>query len=408
MGFSPITSRRIAWTAALQLLLFGCGAGAVLAVRSGLVASAATLGLAALWIGASAAWQGRLRPLAPAPPAPDPGPAASEARLLASLLDQTPAPLVVRDAAGRLTARNRAARRLFGTDGPLLAPPDALVDAMGSGPAPHRTTVEVASGAGVRTYALSIAELQGAGGPLRMAALLDIEPELRAAEAAALRELLGVLSHEIMNGLTPVASLAGTARELLASGKPEAAAQASEALDVLARRADGLARFAEGYRTLARLPPPVRRPVSVAALVGEAAQLFGSRWRAEGVELRLEPPSPDIRIALDPDQMLQALANLLTNAAEAALPGAGHPCVTLTAGLAAGTGAVVFRVRDNGAGVAPEHREHIGSPFFSTKPQGTGVGLSLARQIARAHGGELRLLDTPAGEGALFELALTG
>jgi two-component system, NtrC family, nitrogen regulation sensor histidine kinase NtrY len=400
-------SSRIARAAALQLLLFGCGVGLVAAARAGMVASAAVLGLVALWIGAAAAWQARLRPSAPAPPQPPSSPAAGEANLLASLLDQTPAPLVTRESSGRLLARNRAARRLFTTDGPLLAPPQALADALERGPTPRRITVEVGEGQVRRTYAVSLSEMLGAGGPLRMAALLDIEPELRAAEAAALRELLGVLSHEIMNGLTPVASLAATACELLATDEPGSREDARDAVDVLARRAEGLARFAQGYRALARLPPPQRRPVSMATLMAEASTLFRTRWSASGVVLTTEAPSPDILARVDPDQISQALLNLLANAAEAALEGGSPPCVALRATTTA-DGDLVLEVEDSGQGVPDELRERIGQPFFTTKPHGSGVGLSLARQIARAHGGELELRPPTALGGAVFAMIVSG
>lgn len=397
--------RRVAAAALLQALLLGCGVALAAALRAGFVASATAIGLVALWIGAAAAWQARLRPAAAAPAPPPRSGDEGRAQLLASLLDQTPAPLVTRDARGGFQAANRAARRLFRTDGALRPAPPALAEAMEREGAPGRTVAEVGEGGAMRTYAVSLSDVAAADGALRLAVLLDIEPELRAAEARALRELLQVLGHEIMNGLTPVASLAATASELLAAGDPASRAQAQEALDVLARRADGLARFAEGYRTLARLPPPVRAPASLAGLMEEAARLFRSRWAAVALEVR--PPSPDVRLAIDRDQVMHALGALLTNAAEAATSTGGAPRVELAAAPAP-DGSAALRVGDNGPGVAPELRERVGQPFFTTKPEGTGVGLSLARQIAHAHGGSLELRPDAPGGGAVFELRLSG
>jgi signal transduction histidine kinase len=165
-----------------------------------------------------------------------------------------------------------------------------------------------------------------AGAMTRLAALLDIEPELRAAEAGALRELLQVLSHEIMNALTPVASLASTAVELMGDQTPASTALAREAVATLGRRAEGLTRFVEAYRTLARLPPPRLAPTAIAALVDETARLFRSRWSAQGVELETSLLSPgDLLVKLDPDLMIHALMNILSNAAEAALAGPAGP-----------------------------------------------------------------------------------
>lgn len=402
-----MASRRIALAAVFQAVLFACGAGAAMAVRSGLAATALTLGLVALWIAAAASWQARLRPaaLAGAPSSAGEGDAA-RLRLLAGLLDQTPAPLVTRDIGGGYQAANRAARVLFRTDGALLPPPASLVTAVERGDARGRAMAEVGEGEAARTYAVSLSDMVADAGPLRLAVLLDIEPELRAAEAGALREVMQVLSHEIMNGLTPVASLAATARDLLAAGDADARVQAGEALEVLARRAEGLARFAAGYRTLARLPPPVRRPVVLADLMDEAGRLFQSRWSAEGVALRVTPPTGDLKLAVDRDQIMHALMNLMTNAAQAALAGTGAARVELSG--SAEPGGAVLRVADSGEGVPDAVLEHIGKPFFTTKPHGGGVGLSLARQIARAHGGSLGWQAHGPLGGARFDLILSG
>jgi signal transduction histidine kinase len=399
--------RRVAVAALMQGLLFACGAGVLLCVRAGYAATATALGLVALWIGAAAAWQARLQP----PPSANSAQErrrddAVRLRLLASLLDQTPAPLVTRDGRGGFRACNRAARQLFRTDGPLLEPPPSLVAAIEQGDPSGRATARVGDGDAARTYAVSLSDILAEEEPLRLAVLLDIEPALRVAEAAALRELMQVLSHEIMNGLTPVASLAGTVQELLLAEDPDAGAMAREALEVLARRAEGLARFAEGYRTLARLPPPVRAPASLSALMDEAGRLFRSRWSREGVTLEVHPPSPDVRVAIDRDQIMHALANLMTNAAQAALAGAAPPRVRLSAGVQPRAASIC--VADSGGGVPDAILDRIGRPFFTTKPQGTGVGLSLARQVALAHGGALETRPSGVLGGAEFELLLGG
>ncbi len=395
---------RIAAAAVFQVLLFACGVGLVFALQARFAAVAAVLGLTAFWIAAAAAWQGRLRP---APLTESAGRLASEgaqARLLASLLDQTPAPLVTCDARQVLQVRNRAARKLFGVDDVILDPPAALVKALRTGGASAR--VEVAVGAAPqRTYALSLSEVLAAEGPLQLAVLLDIEPEVRAAEAAALRELMQVLSHEIMNGLTPVASLAATAEELLAESDASSIMKAREALAVLSRRAEGLARFAESYRSLARLPPPTLAPTSITELIEEAARLFRSRWSHAQVSLVAQAPVPDAQLLLDRDQIMHALLNLLSNAAEAALA-APAPAGVELAGCREGRD-VVLSVGDSGAGVALKDRERVFHPFFTTKPQGSGIGLSLSRQIARAHGGELELSPPQFHRGAVFRMRWT-
>jgi signal transduction histidine kinase len=213
-----------------------------------------------------------------------------------------------------------------------------------------------------------------------------------------------VLSHELMNALTPVASLAATARDLLGEADPPQV-HALDAVATLARRAEGLTRFVEAYRTLARLPEPALAPVSLCALLDETAQLFEVRWGARGARLDLVKPSPDAVREMDLDLMVHALANILSNGAEAALAnGPGPAVVSLTAEVS--QGAIRLMVEDNGPGVPAADRVAIFRPFFTTKAQGSGVGLSFARQVALSHGGSLSLLPSEPGRGARFVLAL--
>jgi two-component system nitrogen regulation sensor histidine kinase NtrY len=252
---------------------------------------------------------------------------------------------------------------------------------------------------------MSLADLAGPQGDIRLAALLDIQPEIHAAEASALRDLMLVLSHEIMNALTPVASLAATATELLEDEDPKSLALAREAVTTLGRRAEGLMRFVDAYRTLARLPPPAPRAVSLGELMGEAERLFRSRWDPKGVALELIRPNPDIIVKLDPDLTIHALSNLLSNGAEAALADPARPPRVRLAARPETSGATLV-VADSGPGVSAEHRERIFQPFFTTKAEGTGVGLSFARQVALSHGGDLALAPLAPGEGAVFLLRL--
>ncbi len=390
-------SSRLLGAGLVAALPLACGAGLVVALQHRLYACAVVLSLAGLWAAAHAAWAAR--PRAPSPAAIQPPPAAASAeadlRLVRSLLDQTPAPLIIGHPGGALSAGNRAARRLFQVDDRLVRPPAALSDALAEGRGGRRLTVRLDTPDGPHVYAVSLADLVGPRGPVRLAILIDIQPEIRAAEAAALRELMKVLSHEIMNALTPVASLAATAPPV----------QAVDAVATLARRAEGLMRFVEAYRSLARLPEPALAKVSLGALLDEAAQLFHGRWDARGVRLEVIRPQPDIRLDLDLDLMVHALTNILSNAAEAALEtGRADPAVTLAAHLDEGAARVV--IEDNGAGVSLEDPEAIFRPFFTTKPQGSGVGLSFARQVALSHGGSLTLAPASPGRGARFVLAV--
>lgn len=388
-----------------QAVVFGCGAVAILAWRATLPANALLFALAgaaaAIWLANRVSAADAARQPEPEPP-PENLERERARRTLQAFLDQAPTPLVTWRRGKPANAVNRAARRLFRTDDVLTGPAAELVAAALEGSTEARRTVRLTDGGVARTYAISVADVVGADGALRLAALTDIEAEIQAAEAAALRELLQVLSHELMNSLTPLSSLAQSAAEALADEKPEDLAVVKSSVEVIARRAEGLHRFVEAYRRLARLPAPAPRRVSLAELLAEAGQLFETRWAPQGVRLDLVPPRPDILIRIDPDLTAQALIGLLTNAAEAALAGAGAPPIVRLSAQPAGEGATIV-VEDNGPGVPGDRAGDIFRPFFTTKANGAGIGLSLARQAIVSQGGQLLL--EPSAEGARFLIA---
>lgn len=378
MGFDRAGDRH----AAVRLaVLFLAGATAATGWTRGLYATAVLAVVVAAWVGAAQLLAARRRH---APRAAVPAPAGDDARArqrLAVYLDLSPAPLVALDAGDRLRAVNRAARRLFGADDMLRDPPPALVAAIAA-TVPGRTArVQIGTAQGLHRFAILTVDLATDGVPARVAALIDIDAELRAAEAQALHDLLQVLSHEITNTLTPIASLARTAAQMLA--EPDADRQAvADAVATVARRAEGLQRFGEAYRAMARLPAPTIASVRIAPLVEDLARLFATRWPAAVLTLDLD--AAPATVAADADQLSAALWALLQNAAEVA------DAVTVQVRATATT--VELLIADNGPGIAGADRDAIFQPFFTTKPEGSGVGLALSRQIFRAHGGDLILI----------------
>ena len=384
--------------------VFALGATTVFCALDRLYACMAVLILAAVWLSVAGVWTPEAAPAHRPPQQETLDALQAEKRLLASLLDQTPAPLLILNADTTVRAANRAARLLFKAENEVT-PSDPLMAALQAETRQMRSAVTLETEAGARTYAMSVADLSGPGGPVRLAALLDIQPELHAAEAAALREMMQVLSHELMNALTPVASLAGTALDLLDDGTREGPALARQALATVARRAEGLGRFVQAYRALARLPTPQLRPASVTALMEEAGRLFRSRWDKLGVRLDVTAPAPDILVQVDEDLIVHALCNLLFNGAQAALDRQDRPAHVRLSGETH-HGGVRLSVLDSGPGVAPEHRDRIFQPFFTTKADGAGIGLSFSRQVALSHGGDLVLEPGASVEGASFSLVL--
>ena len=390
-------------------LLFCCGVLGCLAWLHGFYASSLVTAATALWIAAGSLWRRSCEPqLGDDRGASSPATGADveiALRRLQSMLDQTPAPLLTVGIDDVPRASNRAARLLFRTDD-RIRPQSALQVALERIRPGERTVLKLSvhpSAEQERSYALSIASSVGPDGAVRLAVLTDIEAEIQAAEATALRELLQLLNHEIMNSLTPVTSLAESAHALLVGGCVADVPEAIEALRTILRRAGGLSRFVRGYRMLARLPPPVPRPSSITALLRHVATLFRSRWPQ--VTLTMALPEADIIARIDPDQLAQALLNLLANAAEAAISGDVDP-PWVRIGVRANDADLQVRVTDSGRGVPAGEEEAIFRPFFTLKEHGTGIGLGLARQIARSHGGALVLEPASSGQGAVFLLTL--
>ena len=367
-----MVSRRGPSPIALSLGLVVAGIVAALAWQQGTWGMGAGAALVALWLTALNWWLvARPRDVVRPDPARTDD---ADGLVLRLLLDAAPTPLLAIDATAA-RALNRAARRLFATDDRILPVPPALTDAT----ATHLRH----EGRGWRIDRVRVANGQD------VAALIDIEQEERAAEARASAEMIQVLGHELLNGLAPIASLAESGAVAVARPQVDVALL-REILDTLARRAEGLQRFTEAYRAIARLPEPTRRAVPVGELADDLARLFATRWPAVALSVTADADA----WTLDRDQIVQAVWALLQNAAEAATT--AHAAGALVALRITADDTLAIEIEDNGAGVPADAVARIFRPFHTTKADGTGVGLSLARQIALAHGGTLTLApDAP-------------
>jgi signal transduction histidine kinase len=251
---------------------------------------------------------------------------------------------------------------------------------------------------------VAVTELALGGIRYRLISLQNIESEMSAQEMVAWQTVIRVMAHEVMNSLTPVSSLAATAHDLvtgvikqLPADDPRAVAltDAAEALETVTRRSQGLLHFVQNHRRLTKHLVTQVEVAPVQRIFARLQRLLANDLAARDIHLttRVEPET--LEIAADTELLDQALINLVRNAIEA-LRDAPAGRIALSAHRDP-DGRVAIMVADNGPGIAPDQREKIFVPFFTTKRQGSGVGLTLVRQIATAHDATVDISNTPGG-----------
>jgi nitrogen fixation/metabolism regulation signal transduction histidine kinase len=228
------------------------------------------------------------------------------------------------------------------------------------------------------------------GAPHTLLLLADVSVPLQEEEQAAWKRLIRVLGHELSNSLAPIKSIAGSllARVDAMEGDADTIRDYRRGLGVVESRADALHRFVQSYRLLAQLPPPHLKAVSLQPLL-ERVVLLEQRL---AVEL---DASSSVTLHADADQLEQMFINLLANAVDATLANGAQ---LVRVGWRVADSSAWVTIEDAGMGIA--NTENLFVPFYTTKPTGSGVGVALAQQIARAHGGEIRLVNREEGDGA--------
>ncbi|MEP6506417.1 MAG: ATP-binding protein, partial [Betaproteobacteria bacterium] len=345
-----------------------------------------------------------------------PPPRVDSARLalVEAQLDQAPVALWWLTA-GQVAPLNNAARRLVAPGG--AADAAQLLAQLGeAGAAPQRRLLTLDSERGRERFLVAGRTLLVEGAESRLLAQMPVESELEAETLKAWRQLVHVLTHEIMNSLTPIASLSRTAHELLDERRARAATDdprvraldtavdddLAVALKAIARRAEALATFVADYRRVSDWPEPRLAAVELAPLFARLERLVGADWQLRGGLARFDVQPATLTLMADAGQLEQALLNLLHNAAQAtaATP---EPEVLVTARLIRG-GRLAIAVRDNGPGVPHGIEQDIFMPFFTTREHGSGIGLAVVRNLVQGMGGSLRHVK-PASGGASFVLS---
>ena len=338
-----------------------------------------------------------------------------EVRRLRALIDHIPVPLLTVHGDDSITLQNNASRRLFGASHVTqlrdlrqfgVAFHDAVAQAV-----PGKRELVTFSVEGVE-YQLTLATSENivAGESKRLVSLQDIQSELDVMQIQAWQDLVRVLTHEIMNSITPVTSLAATATDVVDEVLKKTDADAPimddltdlrDAVHTVARRSDSLMQFVHSYRQLTRLAPPEKKRVLIVELLDSASRLAEAEWPGSKKTLSRQVEPAELDVYADRDLLEPVVLNLLRNALQATM-GLERPKIELS-GRINRRGNVVIEVCDNGSGVPDDISRKIFVPFFTTKSEGSGVGLALARQVMTAHGGFIRV-DKNDGGGAKFTL----
>lgn len=240
------------------------------------------------------------------------------------------------------------------------------------------------------------------GVDVRLMTLQNIQPELQKQELEAWQNLTRVLRHEIMNSITPISSLTSTLREVLDHDmqrknnhyelKEEGAEDLREGLSTIENRSKGLIKFIDAYREYTSLPKPKMTIVRLGDVIEKVAQLMKPELKKTAIAFRYECSSEYLTIQADVEMIEQVLINLLKNAIEA-LAETPEPRLELIGRYEENV--VKIEVIDNGPGIIKEALEHIFVPFYTTKRTGSGIGLSLSRQIMQMHNGSITVESEP-------------
>ena len=244
-----------------------------------------------------------------------------------------------------------------------------------------------------------------------LVSLQDISTELDEKEIESWQKLIRVLTHEITNSITPISSLASTVREMLLEEDEDklllkALDQADlegvqGAIDTIQKRSQGLLNFVEVYRNLTRIPKPNFRYFKVQEIFERSEHLLKPKMNEMGIKCSNKVFPPDMMITADPDLIDQVVINMILNAMDA-VKGKEDGEISILATVNSHN-RIVIDIKDNGSGIKPDIMDKIFMPFFTSKKEGSGIGLSLSRQIMHLHKGSITVKSKP-GEWTVFTL----
>jgi nitrogen fixation/metabolism regulation signal transduction histidine kinase len=309
---------------------------------------------------------------------------------LSLILEKVSTGIIIIDDGGIVHKVNRAALSMLGlsifTHIRQLQPFDeSLYNIFAALRAGDRRQLSLTTEREQTTLSLHVSQILLRRGMMRIVTLNNIGSELEMNEMESWIRLVRVMTHEIMNSIAPVTSISQTMSDRCRQrGADVAPSETSEAFDAIRTTAEGLLAFVNSYRKFTSIPVPQKTLFDLYALTSDLVRLYCPTAAEYGIELVLVAPQTSTDVVADEQQLRQALINLLKNALEA------DGCTRIVLSFHADGNSVVLDVANNGAPIAPEVLPHIFVPFFTTKADGSGIGLSVSRYILRLHGGKLQ------------------
>ena len=335
-------------------------------------------------------------------------------RFLQTIIDHVGIALIAFNPDGEVELINNAAKKLLkiprlGNIKDIESISSGLADKLGSISPGDKDLVKFKQGDNLLQLSIYATGFILRQQQLNLVAMQNIQSELEEKEMISWQNLIRVLTHEIMNSITPIASLASTAAGLLKDDKEckvpeglnEVITDVGHAVKTIEKRSKGLITFIDNYRKLTRIPKPDFKIVQVNDLFERVESLMKDQFEHRSIKFNKEVDPESLTITADPALIEQVLINLCKNSVEA-VSGVSCPKIKLKAGTD-GLGNPVVKVIDNGKGISEDVAERIFIPFFTTKPEGSGIGLSLSRQIIRLHKGTIGVVSTP-NERTVFKL----
>jgi two-component system nitrogen regulation sensor histidine kinase NtrY len=341
---------------------------------------------------------------------------AANLQYLEAVVEHVSIALCCLDERGYVTMMNKPARHLFGlpflnswhTFGLIDKRLPEVLQKLGDG---ERALLGIARQDDDLQLLLYATTFELVGQRYKLVSFQNIRHELDRQETDSWQKLIRVLTHEIMNSVTPIISLSGLVRETMIDESttpptprallPQQQNDMLRSVTAIHTRSRGLMDFVRAYRSFAKLPEPAFSKVEVRPLLERVRVLMSQDLETHGIALELQPIDDGLSVGVDAGQIEQVLINLIRNAIEA-LAGGSEPRIVLRA-IRNAQNEILVQVIDNGAGIPTEHLDSIFIPFFTTKRNGTGVGLSVSRQIVQLNGGLISVRSVP-GQGCVFTL----